>query len=100
MSPIAVIIGVATVSRSHPRRYDVTAITIVTPRINTDASTPPTTEIVTSCQNEIDGNPKAALITRAEAELGPVSLLVANAGIVESGAIEELPLAAGGASWT
>jgi sorbitol-6-phosphate 2-dehydrogenase len=36
----------------------------------------------------------AALFRRTEAELGPVELLVANAGIVHSGETAELPLAA------
>ena len=59
MSPIAVTIGVETASRSHPRRNDCTDSITVTTRITAEASTPPTTEMVTRSQNEMVSSPNA-----------------------------------------
>jgi hypothetical protein len=60
MSPIAVTIGVDTASRSYPRRNDSSDRPIVTSRITTEPSAPPTTEIVTRSHREIVCSPKAA----------------------------------------
>jgi hypothetical protein len=59
MSPIAVTIGVDTASRSYPRRYDSTDSPTVTSRISSEASAPPTTEIVTRSQTLTVSSPKA-----------------------------------------
>ena len=59
MSPIAVTIGVETASRSHPRRKDWIDSRTVTTRITAEASTPPTTEIVTRSQNDTVSSPNA-----------------------------------------
>ena len=67
MSPSAVTIGVETESRSQPRRYETTESRTVTSRISTDPRTPPTTEIVTRSQNEIDDSPKADVASFASA---------------------------------
>ena len=65
MSPSAVTIGVDTESRSHPRRYDRTDRPTVTTRMKTEPSAPPTTEIVTRLQSEMDGSPNAEAATFA-----------------------------------
>src|SRR4051812_20428329 len=65
MSPRAVTIGVDTESRSQLRRVDAADNAIVIARINTDPSAPPSTEIVSRSQIEIDGCPEMAPAARA-----------------------------------
>ncbi len=53
MSPAAVTIGAATLSRSHPRRTLSAATPTVIPSTTIDDSTPPITEITTKSATEI-----------------------------------------------
>ena len=75
MSPSAVTIGVATESRSHPRRYYSTDTARVIPRISSDPSAPPMIEITARCRTGIDSCPNAADAIRARYRTGLSSIL-------------------------
>ena len=67
MSPAAVMMGAATLSRSQPKRAEAAATPTVMARTTTEEITPPTIEMTTKSSSEIDTRWKATAIDLASA---------------------------------